>query len=230
MNKQECSQHYSGIGGQAVLEGVMMKNGERYAVAVRKEDGSIVLKEDTFRGVLAGTPVRKIPVVRGFFALIDSLSLGLKVTDDSANMYDPEEETESGSAGEKLITGLILILSVVIAVSGPLSMVFNLSDQGRIYTHYVLIVFGATMAVDLLNGVLIAGELRAGGDTRFTMLVECGSIWLVAVPLAFISALVWHLPIHLALLMTRTESLIKVVILSARYKSKKWMNTVIEDL
>ena len=125
--------------------------------------------------------------------------------------------------------GLILG-AVVIAASGPLSMVFNLSDQGRIYTHYVLIVFGATMAVDLLNGVLIAGVLRAGGDTRFTMFVECGSIWLVAVPLAFISALVWHLPIHLALLMTRTESLIKVVILSARYKSKKWMNTVIEDL
>ena len=72
MDKQECSQHYSGIGGQAVLEGVMMKNGERYAVAVRKEDGSIVLREDTYRGVLAGTSVRKIPVVRGFFELIDS--------------------------------------------------------------------------------------------------------------------------------------------------------------
>ena len=111
MDKQECSQHYSGIGGQAVLEGVMMKNGERYAVAVRKEDGSIVLREDTYRGVLAGTPVRKIPVVRGFFALIDSLALGLKVTDYSASMYDSEEEAETGSAGEKIITGLILIAS-----------------------------------------------------------------------------------------------------------------------
>ena len=86
------------------------------------------------------------------------------------------------------------------------------------------------MAIDLINGVLIAGVLRAGGDTRFTMLVECGSIWLIAVPLAFMSAIVWHLPIHLALLMTRTESLIKVVILSSRYRSKKWMNTVIENL
>ncbi len=120
--------------------------------------------------------------------------------------------------------------ATVIAISRPLSMVFNLSDQGKTYTFYVLIVFGATMAVDLLNGVLIAGVLRAGGDTRFTMLVECGSIWLIAVPLAFLSALVWHLPIHLALLMTRIESLIKVVILYARYKSRKWMNTVIEDL
>lgn len=124
-----------------------------------------------------------------------------------------------------------LVLGVfVIAVSKPLSLLFNLSDQGKTYTFYILIVFGATMVVDLLNGVLIAGVLRAGGDTRFTMFVECGSIWLIAVPLAFMSALVWHLPVHLALLMTRIESLIKVVILYTRYKSGKWMNTVIEDL
>ena len=128
-----------------------------------------------------------------------------------------------------VIVGLIFG-ATVIAISRPLSMIFNLSDQGKTYTFYVLIVFGATMAVDLLNGVLIAGVLRAGGDTRFTMFVECGSIWLIAVPLAFLSALVWHLPIHLALLMTRIESLIKVVILYARYKSRKWMNTVIDDL
>ena len=95
----------------------MMKNGERYAVAVRKEDGSIVIKEDTYKGILSGTPVRKIPVVRGFFALVDSLSLGLKVTDDSATMYEAEEEADEGSAGEKIITGLILLVSAVIAVS-----------------------------------------------------------------------------------------------------------------
>jgi uncharacterized protein YqhQ len=110
-------QHCSGIGGQAVLEGVMMKNGDRYAVAVRKEDGSIVIKEDKFKGVLAGTPVRKIPILRGFFALIDSLTLGLKVTDDSAGMYDPEEETDPDSPKEKLITGLILVASMAIAVA-----------------------------------------------------------------------------------------------------------------
>ena len=86
------------------------------------------------------------------------------------------------------------------------------------------------MVFDLLNGVLIAGVLRAGGDTRFAMLTECGSIWLIAVPLAFISALVWHMPIHLALLMTRIESVIKAAILLKRFESKKWMNTVIEDL
>ena len=120
--------------------------------------------------------------------------------------------------------------ALTIALSKPLSLVFNLSDQGKTFTFYLLIVFGATMVFDLFNGVMIAGVLRAGGDTRFAMLAECGSVWLIAVPLAFISALVWHLPIHMALLVTRIESVIKAAILYKRYLSQKWMNTVIEDL
>ena len=120
--------------------------------------------------------------------------------------------------------------TMTIFLAKPLSLIFNLTDQGKTFTFYILIVFGATMVFDLLNGVLIAGILRSGGDTRFAMLTECGSIWLIAVPLAFISALVWHMPIHLALLMTRIESVIKAAILLRRFESRKWMNTVIEDL
>ena len=114
-NEMRPEQCYSGIGGQAVLEGVMMKNGDDYAVAVRKEDGSIVIRKDAYNGVLSGTPVRKIPVIRGFFVLIDSLVLGLRVTDYSASMYDPDESADPDSPKEKLITGLILAASMVIA-------------------------------------------------------------------------------------------------------------------
>jgi uncharacterized protein YqhQ len=114
-NELRPEQCYSGIGGQAVLEGVMMKNGDDYAVAVRKEDGSIVIRKDAYKGVLSGTPVRKIPVIRGFFVLIDSLVLGLRVTDYSASMYDPDESADPDSPKEKLITGLILAASMVIA-------------------------------------------------------------------------------------------------------------------
>ena len=111
---QQC---YSGIGGQAVLEGVMMKNGSDYAVAVRKEDGEIVIKKEKYKGVLSDTPVRKIPIIRGFFVLIDSLVLGLRVTDYSASMYDPDETVDPDSPKEKLITTVILIASMIIAVA-----------------------------------------------------------------------------------------------------------------
>jgi len=120
--------------------------------------------------------------------------------------------------------------AVTILFSGPLSGIFKLTDSGKMYTKYILIVFGATMAVDLFNGLQIAGILRAGGDTRFAMISESACIWLIAVPLAFTASLVWHLPVHLALLVTRAEMLVRGAILAKRYLSKKWMNTVITNL
>ena len=60
---------YSGIGGQAVLEGIMMKNKEKYAVAVRRPDGGISVEVDNHRGILPGSKVKEIPFVRGIFNL-----------------------------------------------------------------------------------------------------------------------------------------------------------------
>ena len=58
---------YSGIGGQAVIEGIMMQNGENYAVAVRKPDGEIEVKKDTYRSVTKKYPFLGIPFIRGVF-------------------------------------------------------------------------------------------------------------------------------------------------------------------
>jgi len=124
----------------------------------------------------------------------------------------------------------VVIGTITILLSGSLSGIFNLTDEGKMYTKYILIVFGATMAADLYNGLQIAGILRAGGDTKFAMISESLCIWFIAVPLAFIASLVWHLPVHMALLVTRTEMFIRAAILTKRYLSKKWMNTVITDL
>lgn len=128
-----------------------------------------------------------------------------------------------------ILAGLV-IGAITILLSQPLSGIFKLTDAGKMFTRYILIVFGATMAADLFNGLQIAGILRAGGDTKFAMISESLCIWLIAVPLAFTASLVWHLPVHLALLVTRTEMIIRGAILAKRYLSKKWMNTVITDL
>lgn len=124
----------------------------------------------------------------------------------------------------------VVIGAITVLTAGPLSGVFNLTEAGKMYTKYILIVLGSTMFADLFNGLQIAGILRAGGDTKFAMLSESMCVWFIAVPLAFIASLVWHLPVHLALLVTRTEMFIRAAILGKRYMSKKWMNTVISDL
>ena len=78
----------SNIGGQAVIEGVMMKNKDRYAVAVRKPDGEIEVTTDTYKSVVGKyTALTKLPFVRGIFNFVDSLVLGMKtLTGQQASM------------------------------------------------------------------------------------------------------------------------------------------------
>ena len=76
--KKRKIRHYSGIGGQAVLEGVMMRNKDMYAVAVRKPDGEIAVEVDEYHGIAYGSKLLNIPFIRGIFVFIDSLVLGMK--------------------------------------------------------------------------------------------------------------------------------------------------------
>ena len=159
-------QHCSGIGGQAVLEGVMMKNGSNYAVAVRKENGEIIIKKEKYTGILSGTPVRKIPIVRGFFVLIDSLVLGLKVTDYSAAMYDPEEAADPESPGEKLLTALIMVLSFAIAVALFILLPYFIASflSGRVGNENLLVLIEGVLRI--LIFVLYISAISAMKDIR----------------------------------------------------------------
>ena len=88
---------YSGIGGQAVMEGVMMKNQEKYAVAVRKPDQEIVVETSTYEGLIKNKKIRYMPILRGVFSFIESLVLGMKTLTFSASFFEEEEEEKSGS-------------------------------------------------------------------------------------------------------------------------------------
>ena len=88
---------YSGIGGQAVMEGVMMKNQEKYAVAVRKPDQEIVVETSTYEGLIKNKKIRNMPILRGVFSFIEALVLGMKTLTVSASFFEEEEEEKSGS-------------------------------------------------------------------------------------------------------------------------------------
>ncbi len=126
---------YSGIGGQAVLEGVMMKNQSKYAVAVRKPDGEIDIQVEEYKGVCADKAFVKLPLIRGVFAFIDSLILGMRVTMHSASFYEDEEaaaqdtaKKASGSKSEDIMMGITVVPSVIIAVALFMLLPFWLSD------------------------------------------------------------------------------------------------------
>ncbi len=120
---------YSGIGGQAVLEGVMMKNGSDYAVAVRKQDGQIEVVENKYQLQREDGFWRKFPIVRGVISFIDSLVLGISTLMVSSAFFAEEEDEAASeneghagadfemSAKEKAIMSMTTVISFVIAVA-----------------------------------------------------------------------------------------------------------------
>lgn len=82
------------VGGQAVLEGVMMRSPNAYAVSVRKADGSIVVKSGRVARLSERYPILKLPVVRGSVTLIQSMALGIKALNFSSSVALADEETD----------------------------------------------------------------------------------------------------------------------------------------
>lgn len=118
----------SGIGGQAVMEGIMMRNGSEYSVAVRKENGKIEVKKETYKGVGSKCKLFRFPFIRGIFSFVDSLVLGMKSLNYSASLFmeDGEEEEPGrfekwlqkkfGDKAEKVIMDLTMVISIILAM------------------------------------------------------------------------------------------------------------------
>lgn len=129
MNMNNCTKKcYSGIGGQAVIEGIMMKNKDEYSVAVRKSNGEIVVKKDKYIMLSQKYKILGLPFVRGIFSMVDSLILGSKTLEYSASFFDDEGSSENESKIDKwlnehinektmgLIMSIITVISVVFAL------------------------------------------------------------------------------------------------------------------
>lgn len=118
----------SGIGGQAVMEGIMMRNGSEYSVAVRKENGEIEVKKETYKGAGSKCKLFRLPFIRGIFSFVDSLVLGMKSLNYSASLFmeDGEEEEPGrfekwlqkkfGDKAEKVIMDLTMVISIILAM------------------------------------------------------------------------------------------------------------------
>jgi len=132
----------SGIGGQAVLEGIMMKNKEVYSIGVRRPDGEIEVHLSRHEGT-GHKGLRATPIIRGVLNFVDSLVLGMKCLTFSASFYDEEEAKPSKADqvvqklfkenAEKIIIGLTVAVSIVISVAIFMILPYFLSDFLRQY-------------------------------------------------------------------------------------------------
>lgn len=114
--RRNCS-----VGGQAVIEGVMMRGSKGIATAVRKTDGEIIVNKEEFIPYSKRNSFFKIPIIRGFVSLLESLIIGIKTLNYSASFFqeDAEEskfdrwfENKFKDKGEKILISITLIISL----------------------------------------------------------------------------------------------------------------------
>ena len=125
---------YSGIGGQAVIEGVMMKGKSRYAVSVRKPDGQIEVKVEDYKSLKEKYAIAKLPIIRGIFAFAESLKMGMGTLNYSASFWEEEEEKEKESSKENQKTndlwmGLALVAAIIVAIGLFVLLPFFISEK-----------------------------------------------------------------------------------------------------
>ncbi len=132
----------SGIGGQAVIEGVMMKNGDKYAVAVRKPDGDIVVELKDCRDEDERSPFAKLPIIRGIVSFVESLTIGMNAMSVASKYYiDDEEEPDymkkldkaTHGKAESIFNGFTVIISVALALVIFVLLPLLLSNLAGIY-------------------------------------------------------------------------------------------------
>ena len=155
----------SGIGGQAVLEGVMMKNKERYAIAVRKPDQEIVVEVNEYKGLNDKVKLFKLTIFRGMGAFVDSMIIGTKALTYSSSFYEEEEEKQKpqSKAKEAFFTTITMLLSIVLAIGFFMILPYYLSQllSKVISSHFALIVIEAIIKVALFVGyVLIISQVK----------------------------------------------------------------------
>ena len=147
---------YSGIGGQAVLEGVMMKNKDKYFVAIRTPECDIDVAVEEYETFAPSKALTRIPFIRGVFNFIDSLILGIRTLNYSASFYEEETDTHKKDKildrifkdkAEKVLSTITVIISIAVAIGLFILLPYWLSQLLR------KIIVSDT-AVAIMEGVL----------------------------------------------------------------------------
>jgi len=126
------------------------------------------------------------------------------------------------------ILGIVIGL-LVILIAPAITSIYNVSDIININIIRTLRVFGLFLPFKAINVIIIVGILRSGGDTVFSAILDAMGVWLVGVPLAFITGLYleWALPLVYAAVLF--EEVFKIIFGIKRTYSKKWMNNLVEN-
>ena len=156
------------IGGQAVIEGVMMKNMDRYAVSVRKPDGKIETKVEECVSFAEKHPLFKLPILRGMVNFLESMVIGMQTLNYSASFYeDEEEQTEGkteqflekllGEKAEKVIMGIVLVFSLAMSIGLFMILPYIASEAAGklIHNEYGILLMEGVIRIAIFLGYIV---------------------------------------------------------------------------
>lgn len=123
----------------------------------------------------------------------------------------------------------VFACSVILLLRSPVLLLYDVSAETKAAAYSIMTVLAFLQLSVGLDVTSVVGILRGGGDTRMAFLIDCGALWLVGIPLGFLSGLVWHWSPALVYLMMKMDSPIKVLLTSIRIHSKKWIRNVTRE-
>lgn len=148
----------TGIGGQAVIEGVMMKGPKELAIAVRKPNGEIVVNKKALKG-MSQSPLAKMPIIRGVIALVDAMVLGVRALTYSAEFWEDEDEAfkkgrfeiwVENKLGDKA-NDVMIYFSVFIAIALSISIFIILPT---VVTSFLRTIISGHIWLNMIEGIM----------------------------------------------------------------------------
>ena len=151
----------SGIGGQAVLEGIMMKHKDKYAVAVRKPDKEIAVDVKEFNSITEKVPLFGLPFIRGIFNFVESMVVGIKTLTYSAEFIEEEEVSNKDQIGDKVaktifrekaesaLMFLTVLFSIVLSVALFIVLPYYIAELSKL-----LISINSNTILAIIEGVV----------------------------------------------------------------------------
>ncbi len=185
-------------------------------------------------GTEAAAAVQILNTVQNvFMVMVRGLANACTVMVGNKIGADEENDAVSYANSFMILSAVLgLFLGILMFFSTDIILIFfrNLTPGLYNASKNLLIILAVFLFIRSFNATMIVGVLRGGGDTKFSMVLEMGSVWLVGVPLAFLGALVFKFPVYHVFLMVNMEEVVKAIIGLFRVKSKKWVTNVIHDM
>lgn len=126
------------------------------------------------------------------------------------------------------VVGALAVGAIIIAVRPYVIQLYNLDAEGVQNVGYLMFFMACVMWIKACNVIFNGGILRGGGDTKYSMFIDVGGVWLVGLPMGYLAAFVWDLPIYFVVLCIYSEELVKMIVGFYRFLSGKWLRNLVK--